>query len=148
DLTVTVNASGTVAAPGDTVHMNMVIADTKAGFDFDPTVANNYSYTFHNVPVGTYFIRNEYTNDLGSASRSLKINSLDVTSPAMNAATFAINNATDSTSLKANALATADSYIANYRRGAATLTLANAIPGTQVHVKLTQHAFNFGVNVP
>jgi GH35 family endo-1,4-beta-xylanase len=148
DLTVTVNASGTVAAPGDTVHMNMVIADTKAGFDFDPTVANNYSYTFQNVPVGTYFIRDEYTNDLGSASRSLKINSLDVTSPATNAATFAINNATDSTSLKANALATADSYIANYRRGAAELTLANAIPGTQVHVKLTRHAFNFGVNVP
>jgi GH35 family endo-1,4-beta-xylanase len=148
DLTVTVNASGTVVAPGDTVHMNMVIADTKAAFDFDPTVANNYSYTFHDVPAGTYFIRDEYTNDLGSASRSLKINSLDVTSPATNAATFAINNATDSTSLKANALATADSYIANYRRGAATLALANAIPGTQVHVKLKSHAFNFGVNAP
>jgi GH35 family endo-1,4-beta-xylanase len=148
DLTVTVNASGTVAAPGDMVHMNMVLADTKAGFDFDPTVAADHSFTFHNIRAGTYFIRNEYTNDLGSASRSLKINSLDVTAPAMNAATFTINNATDSTSLKANALATADSFIANYRRGPATLTLANAVPGTNVHVKLIRHAFNFGCNVP
>ena len=28
------------------------------------------------------------------------------------------------------------------------MTLNNVIPGSQVHLKLTQHAFNFGVNVP
>ena len=148
DVTVTVNASGTVSSPVDTVHMNIALADTKAGFDFSPTAAGNYSNTFHNVPVGTYFIRNEYTDDRGNASRSLKINSLDVTSPASNAATFTVNNATDSTSLSNNALAAADSYIKNFRRGSATIALANAIPGTQVHLKLASHAFNFGVNVP
>jgi GH35 family endo-1,4-beta-xylanase len=148
DVTVTVNASGTVTSPGDTVHMNIALADTKAGFDFSPIAANNYSNTFHNVPVGTYFIRNEYTDDRGNPSRGLKINSLDITSPASNAATFTINNATDSASLSNNALAAADTYIKNSRRGSATIALANAIPGTQVHLKLASHAFNFGVNVP
>ena len=140
---VTVNATGTVAAPGDTVHMNMVIADTKAGFNVDPTAANDYSYTFHNIPAGTYFVRNEYTDDKGDAGRSLKINSFDVTG-----ASIISDNTTTAANLNTDALAAADSYIANYRRGDAHLMLTGATPGSSVHVKLTQHAFNFGVNVP
>ena len=64
DVTVTVNASGTVVTPGDTLHMNIDLADTKAGFDFDPIAApaGNYSHTFQNLPVGTYFIRFEDTS--------------------------------------------------------------------------------------
>jgi len=123
--------------------MNMVIADSKAGFDFDPTLANNYNYTFHNIPAGTYFVRNEYTNDNGSASRSLRINTFDVSG-----ASIVSDNTTSPTTLNADALATADNYIANYRQGAVKVGLSGTAIGTSVHVKLSRNAFSFGTNIP
>jgi len=47
----------------------------------------------------------------------------------------------------AAALSAADSYIQNYRRGPAHVVLGGVAPGTTVHVKLRNHAFNFGTAV-
>ena len=68
NVTVRVNASGT-ASGGIDPHMNIVLADTKAGFDVTSGV-NPYEHTF-NLPAGTYFLRTEFNNDIDvSTSRT------------------------------------------------------------------------------
>ena len=47
-----------------------------------------------------------------------------------------------------NALAAAETYTDNYRKGPANLALVGVAPGTQVDVKLKRHAFNFGTTAP
>ncbi len=137
-VTLTASASG---ATNDAVapRMNFVIADTKAGFDVG-TGFSNYEHTF-DLPAGTYFVRTEFANDVPAANRQLTIGSLTVSGAT------AVSNS-NSTSVKdANALAAADTYIDNFRKGPANIALAGAAPGADVHVKLKQHAFNFGTAV-
>lgn len=83
------------------------------------------------LPAGTYFVRVE-----SNANAPLTIDSIEVAG-----ATFR-NEHTD-----ANALAAADSYIANFRRGPAKVKLDGAVPGAKVHVKLKRHDFIFGTAV-
>jgi GH35 family endo-1,4-beta-xylanase len=135
DVTVTVNASGT--AFGDVnPRMNLALGDSLAGFDVTPSTFNNYQHTFTNLPAGTHFLRSEFTNDRGT-TRSLSVADLSVVG-----ATLLNTNTSD------NALAAADNFIANYRRGPARVKLLGAALGSDVNVKLRRHDFNFGVAVP
>ncbi|MGD9634113.1 MAG: endo-1,4-beta-xylanase [Pirellulales bacterium] len=137
DVTINVNAAGT-AAGGLAPRMNIVIADTKVPFDV-AAGGSNYSHTFSSLPAGTYFVRTEFTND-GGTGRSLSINSFDVSGATL-------DTATDETALRASALAAADTYIDHYRQGPGKVALVGVAPGTQVQVKLTNHAFNWGTNI-
>jgi GH35 family endo-1,4-beta-xylanase len=136
-VTLAVSASG---ATNDLVapHMNLVIADTKVGFDVAAGFAN-YQHTFE-LPAGTYFVRAEFNNDVPTANRQLTIGSLDISGAT-------VSNTTNAATNDANALTAADTYIANFRRGPATIALSGVAPGTQVQVKMVRNAFNFGTMV-
>lgn len=138
DVTLTVNASGTT---NDSVlpHMNIVVADTKTGFDV-ASGFTNYEQTL-NLPAGTYFVRTEFNNDIPTANRQLTVGSLKI------AGATSVSNTTNQTTNNASALAAADTYIANYRQGPADLSVVGVAPGTSVHVKLKQHDFRFGTAV-
>ena len=109
--------------------MNIVIADTTAGFDVTSGF-NSYSHTF-SLPAGTYFVRTEFNNDVPTANRQLTVRNLSVSGAT-------VENTTTQATNDGYALAAADSYIDNFRKGAAHVTLANAVPGAMVHVKLKQ----------
>jgi len=134
DVTIRVNASGT-ASGGINPHMNIVLADTKAGFDVTAGVSA-YENTF-NLPAGTYFLRTEFNNDLDLSSRALAVQDITVTGATVS-----------NSSTTANALAAADTYIGNFRKGAVKVGLSGLAPGTSVGVALKRHAFNFGTAVP
>jgi endo-1,4-beta-xylanase len=137
DVTLTVNASGSTTdavAP----RMNIVIADTKAGFDV-ASGFDNYQHTF-DLPAGTYFVRTEFNNDIPGADRQLTVGSLNVSGAS-------VSNSNNSSTKNANALAAADTYIGNFRRGPADVAAVGAAPGTPVHVKLKTHDFLFGTAV-
>ena len=114
--------------------MNLVIDDTKVGWDVGAGAAN-YEHTL-DLPAGTHFLRAEFNND-GGTSRSFTINTLDVSG-----ATIQASNT------NALALAAAETYTTNYRKGPANLALVGVAPGTDVHVKLKRHDFNFGTTAP
>lgn len=135
--------SGAGAAP----HMNVVIADTVSGFSVGSTSATTYTTSNVTLPAGTYFVRTErdYDGNVG-VSRSFSVNSLTVNTVSGSAATFS-NASTD-----ANALAAANTYIDNFRKGSASVTIAGPggvglLPGTPVQVDLGRHAFNFGTAI-
>jgi GH35 family endo-1,4-beta-xylanase len=134
NVTVRVNANGT-ASGGVAPHMNIVLADTKPGFDVTSGL-NPYEYTFNNMPAGTYFLRTEFNNDVAATSRALAIQSVTVTGATV------LNSSTN-----ANALAAADTYIQNFRKGNVNVGLSGLAPGTNVELSLKRHAFNFGTAV-
>jgi GH35 family endo-1,4-beta-xylanase len=133
-VTLTANALG-ATSDATPPHVNFVIADTKIGFDVTSGF-NNYQHTF-DLPAGTFFVRTEFNNDVPTADRQLTVASLDV-SGAM------VNNTTNQSANDSNALAAADTYIENFRKGPAQLALSGVAPGSEVHVKLKQHEFRFG----
>src|SRR4051794_10447622 len=137
-VTLTINAAG---ATTDAVlpHMNVVVADSKAGFDVSSGF-NNYQHIY-NLPAGTYFVRTEFNNDIPSANRQLTVANLTISGAT------SVSNTSNQTTNNANALGAADTYIANYRKGPADVNLVGVAPGTQVHVKLKQHDFRFGTQV-
>jgi endo-1,4-beta-xylanase len=134
NVAVNVTAAGTVSE-GINPHMNIVIADIKAGFDV-ASGFNSYQHTF-NLPAGTYLVRTEFNNDLAQTSRGLTIRDLSISGATV------LNSSTS-----ANALAAANTYIQNFRRGNVTVALSGVAPGTPVDVRLKRHAFNFGTAVP
>ena len=131
-----VNASGT-AAGGIDPRMNIVVADTKAGFNVT-SGQNSYQHTF-DLPAGTYLVRTEFNNDLEKSSRALTVQDFTVTGATV------LNS---SVNASANALAAADTYIQNFRKGHVSVGLSGLAPGTAVDVSLKRHAFNFGTAVP
>ena len=134
DVTVAVQASGT-ASGGIAPRMSFIIADSMASFDVI-AATNTYQQAF-SLPAGTHFLRTEFNNDFENSSRQLTVQSVTVTGAS-------ISNASNN----ANALAAANTYINNYRKGNVTVGLSGAAPGTQVQVRLQRHAFNFGTAVP
>jgi GH35 family endo-1,4-beta-xylanase len=136
NVTINVNASGTPAS-GIDPHMNVVIADTKAGFDV-ASGQNSYQHTF-NLPAGTYLVRTEFNNDLEKSARALTVHDLTVSGATL------LNS---SMTASANALAAADTYVQNFRKGNVSVALSGLAPGTEVDVSLKRHAFNFGTAVP
>jgi GH35 family endo-1,4-beta-xylanase len=133
EVTIAVEAAGQ-AFNGVAPRMNVVVADAAAGFDVAPGV-NSYEHTF-SLPAGVHFVRTEFANDPLKTARSLTVHNLDV-------AGAVLANANTS----ANALAAADNYIANYRRGSARVSLVGVQAGTPVGVKLKSHSFRFGTAV-
>ena len=137
-VTLSVDAAGSTTdavAP----HMNIVVADTKAGFEVGSVFAN-YEHTF-DLPSGTYFVRTEFNNDTPAANRQLTIGSVSVSGAT------SVNNSTSTASRNASALAAADTYIENFRKGNVQVGLSGVAPGTSVHAKLKRHDFNFGTAV-
>jgi GH35 family endo-1,4-beta-xylanase len=132
-VTVSVNAEGTPFGGVDP-HMNVIVNDSTMGWEVGSTAAN-YDFTL-DLPAGTHFIRTEFNNDRATG-RSLTINSLDVSGATIS------NSNTNS-----NALAAADTYTDNFRKGPANVSLVGVAPGTPVHVKLKRHEFNFGTTAP
>lgn len=137
-VTVTVNATGT-ASGGIDPKLNIVIADAKVEFNVSSSGSNPYLHQFDDLPAGTYFIRAGYNND-GGTSRALTINSMDVAGATM-------ATTTDEIALRQSALAAADTYIDNFRKGPGKVALVGVAPGTSVDVRLKRHAFNFGTNI-
>src|SRR5262249_3514917 len=127
--------------------LNLVVADTKVPFSVSSTSATDYTSSIA-LPAGTYFVRTErdYPGNT-SNTQPLLINSVSLNTTSGGAAAFAnSNNGT-------NALAAADSYIANFRKGPATVALTGPgniplLAGTPVNVDLARNAFNFGNAVP
>ncbi len=133
NVTLSVSASG-VSDAGISPRMNMVVDDFSAGFDV-PSGFNTYEHTF-SLSAGTHFVRTEFANDIPTANRQLTVRSFLASGATIN------NTASDS-----NALASADTYIANYRQGQVKVELGGVAPGTTVNVKMTRNAFNFGTMV-
>jgi len=105
-----------------------------------PVTAVGSNYSSHTrtwtLPAGTYCVRVENVN-----REPLAINVRDLT----------IGGATVlNTENNANALAAADTYINNFRRGPACLTLMGdkkPLANARVRIRLKRHAFNFGTAV-
>lgn len=137
-VSLTIVASGTqtgTIAP----ELKVVVADAHTAW---PVVgAAQVFATQFTLPAGTYLVRAEFDNALAASGATLTIHSLWV-----DGATLA--NSSNPDDLNANALAAADSYIANFRRGAAYIALPGVAPGTPVHVQLARHAFRFATEVP
>ena len=85
-------------------------------------------------------MRTEFNNDVPTADRQLTVRNLSVSGAT-------VENTTTQATNDGYALAAADTYVDNFRKGAAHVTLTNAVPGAMVHVKLKQHDFNFGTEV-
>jgi GH35 family endo-1,4-beta-xylanase len=142
DVTVAVQAEGSPDGGVDP-NMNIVIADTKTGFDVTPG-ANNYTHTY-SLPAGDFFVRTELNNDLAVTPRQLQIDNISITGAVVNNFT---NNTSNQAVNNAYALAASDTYIANYRKGPAKIGLSGLAPGTPVQVSMKRIAFNFGDAVP
>jgi endo-1,4-beta-xylanase len=128
-ITIDVSADGAGGAA-----MGLAVADSKSIFATTPG-SKTYSANF-NLSAGTHFVRTELSNDRGVSSRSLKINSLSVTGATL------VNSHTN-----ANALAASDTYIANYRKGPASVRLPITTANQQVSISLKRSAFNWGAGV-
>jgi GH35 family endo-1,4-beta-xylanase len=137
-VTLGVNASGSTRDPV-LPRMNIVVADSKAGFDVTGGF-NNYQQTF-DLPAGTYLVRTEFANDIAWENRQLTISNLTISGAS------SVSNTTNAATNSANALAAANTYIENYRKGPANVVLAGAASGTNVRVRLKQHDFRFGTAV-
>jgi GH35 family endo-1,4-beta-xylanase len=137
-VTIRVNATGANGG-GANPAMNIVVGDVKAPFAVGSS-ATNYQHTF-SLPAGTHFVRTEYINDF--VSNAIPASTRNITVQSMTVTGATVSNANS----EANALAAADTYIANGRRGQANLTLVGATPGSSVQVKLKRHEFNWGANV-
>lgn len=129
-VVISVIASGSTS-DGVLPHMNFAVGDMVPGWDVAP-VTSVYESTL-SLPVGVHFVRIELTNDDARSSRSLTIASLSV-----NGAVILNSNSDE------NALASAATYTANYRRGTARIRIPWFAPGTPVRVKLSRLAFNLG----
>ncbi len=136
NVTIAVSAQGT-ASGGIDPNMNVVLADNVASFDVT-SGSHSYSHTFA-LPAGTFFLRTEFNNDVAQTSRSLKVDAVSITGAS-------VSNAATSTL----ALAASDTYIANYRKGNATVDVSGLhLPaGTQIGVSLKNIDFHFGTAVP
>jgi GH35 family endo-1,4-beta-xylanase len=139
DVTIGVQAEGQ-AYGGISPHMNVVLADTVAGFDVAAAPAN-YQRTF-SLPAGTYFLRTEFNNDLGVTPRQLTVDNLTVSG-----ATVYDVAAASSATKNFYAIDSANTYINNFRRGDVSIGLSGLAPGTQVGVSLKRIGFNFGTEI-
>jgi GH35 family endo-1,4-beta-xylanase len=138
DVTIAVEAASQTGGGSD-ARMNVVVGDARAAFDIAAGF-NAYEHTF-SLPAGTHFVRTEYVNDFPGGATNAGARSLTVRNLSIAGATASNVNS------DANALAAADTYIQHGRRGAARLELVGVAPGTEVGVRLTRHAFNWGANI-
>jgi GH35 family endo-1,4-beta-xylanase len=131
---VTVNAAGH-PDQGVVPRMNVVVGALSWPFDVGRD-ASDHTCTMNLAP-GTHFVRIELVNDGPEPNRQLEIMSVSVEGAQL------LPGARDE-----HALAAAETYIQNHRRGRARVAVAGATPGAKARAVLKRHAFNFGVNVP
>jgi GH35 family endo-1,4-beta-xylanase len=135
-VTIAVNASGQSAS--DTFpNMTVSIADYDHSFSVNSASSVSYSLATPVLPAGTYFVRTQLDNQTGTATPALTIANLQVSSNAT-----VVNSSTDSL-----ALAAANTYINNFRRGPVQVRMIGVPTGTVVNVDMTRNAFNFGGTV-
>src|SRR5262249_51829908 len=114
----TVNAQ---SQTGDATLPELGIAVDNSLTQFNVSSGGFGNYTANAaLPAGTHFVRLQYDNDLDSDPINGNNHSLTVHSLQVSGATVS-NSGTD-----ANALAAANDYINNYRKGAVTLRLVGA----------------------
>ena len=135
-VTLAVSASGSADA-GVSPKMDIVVDDSDASFSV-ASGTTNYSTTL-SLPAGTHFVRMQFTN--ADPSRKLTIANLQVTGATVS------NSSTDT-----NATNAANTYIQNFRKGNATISLTGPgniplLAGTSVPVDMARNAFNFGGTV-
>jgi GH35 family endo-1,4-beta-xylanase len=137
-VTLTANASGSTT---DAVNpqMELVVADSTASFSVGGGFSN-YQQSF-DLPAGTYFVRSQFSNDVPTANRQLTVRSLTISGAS------SVSNTTSTATNDASALAAADTYIANYRRGPVGISLGGATSGAQVQVHMLRNEFRFGTMV-
>jgi len=140
-VTLTVNATGTTN-DSKLPELGVAVNDTLDEYNVAGG-SNNYTATV-SLPQGESFVRLQYDNDADSNpitgnNHSLTIHSLQVTGGA-------VETMTDQTDLNNYALESANTYINNYRQGAATVS-TGFTSGSQVQVAMVRNAFNFGTNV-
>ncbi len=144
-VTITISADGSIAG-GTLPIMHLHIGDCSEEWSVadnggSHTAYSNYVAEF-NLPAGMHAARIEFVNDYTiSGDRNLYLKSV-----IFEGATI------QNSETGANALAAADNYIENYRKGPATVNLiigqaGSVSEGTEVQVKLHRHAFNFGTEV-
>ncbi len=141
EVQIGVSAKGT-AAGGVWPDMDLHVGDRKVNWTVDDGNLETYAATVQ-LPAGTHLVRAEFTNaTAGGAdgSRSLSVRRIEFSGSGVQ-----LHNAADD----ANVNAACSTYIENYRKGDAKVTLlredGSPVPaGTAVEVKLTSHAFGFG----
>ncbi|HWP40280.1 MAG TPA: endo-1,4-beta-xylanase, partial [Tepidisphaeraceae bacterium] len=138
-VTFQIQAAGN-AAGGAPPRLSLAVDDSSTSWNVSPS-SGQYTHNVY-LPAGTHFVRVAYDNFTPSAGGSLTIQSLQVGGASL------VNVHSN-----ANAIAAANTYINNYRKGTATVSLTGpgGIPllsGTLVNVDLRRHAFNFGTAVP
>ena len=143
--TISLNAvAGGTASNGVNPNLTFSIAD--AAQSFAVAAANNaYAYTSPVMPAGTYFVRAQLDNH-----ETVRVNGAPVvanTTLALSSLTVGANATVLNAATDANARAAADTYIENFRKGDASIRLAGAAPGAQVHVQLRNNAFKLGTYV-
>lgn len=136
--------AGGTASNGVSPNLTFTIADAQKSFAVTPA-SNAYAYTSPTLPAGTYFVRAQLDNH-----ETVRVNNAPVvanTTLALSSLTFGANATVLNAATDANAIAAADTYIAHFRKGDATVVLNGASPGASVHVQLRNNAFKLGTYV-
>ena len=134
NVTVGVNASGT-ASGGINPHMNIVLADTKAGFD---VTSGSTRTNIRSIcrPAHT-FLRTEFNNDLDVSTRALTVQDLTVTGATVTEHQHDCQRPGGGRH-----------YIQNFRKGNVKVGLSGLGAGHNGRRQPEAHAFNFGTAVP
>jgi GH35 family endo-1,4-beta-xylanase len=111
----------------------LAIGDERVGFGV-AAGDGSYRYAFK-LAAGTHLLRVELPSS--NCGGALTIAGVEVWGATP------VNEASD-----ANALAAADAYIRNGRRGTARLRIDGLPQATPVHVRLKRHTFQLGINIP
>jgi len=127
-------ASG-VAGGSAAPRLALVIADESKEFEVGSERAAHELGVV--LPAGTYVLRADFENAAPETGRAIVIHQLVVSGAEVLRE-----------HVSANALDAANTYIENFRRGAARVKLDGVAPGTRVKVSLDRHAFGFGANIP
>ncbi len=144
-VTLTATAAGTAA--GSTLpDLTLSVAGGSKSFAVAAGSNGTYTYTTPTLAAGTYLVRAALDN---SAVGSTSTPGLTLAGLGVSGAGVAVSNA----NTDANATAAAQTYAADYRRGAGTVSLTYAngsavAAGTAAHVQLARNAFNFTLAVP
>ena len=134
-----------INATGSGGNVNLVVGNSTYGFTVNGT-GQDYQSQNITLPGGTYFVRAE--RDYGSGSNTTStINNLSVSTVSGATAGFA-NDGITTTAASNDAVAAANTYIANYREGAMNLKVIGAPAGTPIEIKEVNSAFKFGTEVP
>lgn len=125
-------------------NLNLSIADSNFPFNLSGAAPTNYTTANVTLPAGTYLLSAQRDYNANSAiSTPFTLNDLSVNT--INGSPVTFSNSSTAT----NALAAANTYIDNFRKGDATVTIKGPgnvplLPGTPVNVNLGKLAFDFG----